>query len=64
MKATVREQVLRYIRDLERLDGIRIVDAGGESEWVFDGNGERTGVNILFSCVFEPKRGKSAKGAC
>lgn len=57
MNRDVLKQVTRYFRELEKYDKLRITDAAGESQYLFDDDGNRVGVNVLFSCEVEWKKG-------
>lgn len=57
MNRVVLKQVTRYFRELEKYDKLRITDAAAESQFLFDADGNRVGVNVLFSCEVEWKKG-------
>ena len=57
MNRDVLKQVTRYFRELEKYDKLRITDAAAESHYLFDADGNRVGVNVLFSCEVEWKKG-------
>lgn len=52
------QQVVQYLKGLERCEGVTITDAAPESEPLYDETGERYGINVLFSCTTEPRRQK------
>lgn len=54
MKRKALNQVTRYFREIEQCETFRITYAG-ESQYLYDGEGKVTGVNVLFSCEIEPK---------
>lgn len=49
-------QVVRYLKDLEKYEGVTITDVAPESEPLYDETGKRYGINVLFSCTTEPRR--------
>lgn len=66
MKSKIRNTVLRYIREFERVEGVRLTSVGMESEYLYDEedehhDGERIGVNILLSCEMKPTKRKKAR---
>lgn len=49
-------QIVRYLKDVERCEGVTITDAAPESELLYDETGKYCGINILLSCTTtEPK---------
>lgn len=66
MKSKIRDAILRYVRDFEKLDGFRITSVGIESEYLYDEednphNGKPIGVNILLSCDMKPIKRKKTR---
>lgn len=51
-------QIVRYLKDLERYEGVTTTDAAPESEPLYDEEtGKYHGINVLFSCTTtEPRR--------
>lgn len=58
MTRRVFRNILRYIREYEHDDGVRIVDAAPEFTPLYDSAGNLTGCNILFSCEVERRDGR------
>ena len=56
MKREVLNSVLRYFKDVEKSERCEITDAAPEGEYLLDEDGHIIGINILFSCSFEPRR--------
>lgn len=48
-------QIVRYLKDLERLEGVTVTDAAPESKPLYDETGRCCGINVLFSCTTEPR---------
>lgn len=66
MKSKIRNAVLRFIRDFERSEGVRLTSVGMESKYLYDEEDEHhasepIGVNILLSCVMKPTKRKKAR---